>query len=62
VPKSDAPGDDQHVDDSDAAPAAHGNSGNRAERHPDKALERLVDRSPTRVDVETAMRVRDVSR
>ena len=59
VEKSDAQSEDQHLEDVEVV---HRGGGNRAERHPDKALERLVDRSPTRMSVEAAMRARDVSR
>ncbi len=38
-----------------------GGSG-RVEHHDDRALDRLADRGPSRVGVDGAMRVRDVSR
>jgi hypothetical protein len=52
----------QHPDDGDDSKQEPKATGNRLERNPDKALERLVDRSPSRVGVEAAMRARDVSR
>lgn len=52
----------QHPEDGNAEKREPKTTGNRSERNPDRALERLVDRSPSRVSVEAAMRVRDVSR
>ena len=52
----------QHPEDANGDQGGSKTAGNHNDRNPDRALERLVDRSPSRVSVEAAMRIRDVSR